>query len=310
MHLMIPYASALDPACAAQLAHLRLPALEAALPWLQPAGSEGGDEYSPLLPHALRLARLRGLDATPSTALPDAAWQLQALGHEPGSAAWARLTPLHCEVGSDQVTALDPALLKLDAAESLAFFEALAWLFPDEEGWQRVHAGPGLWFVAHGSLTALPSASVERAINRNVDPWMPEARRLRTLQNELQMVLHQHPLNLAREAAGQLSLNSVWIDGCGVAQGHALPEALQLETALRQPWLTGDWQAWAQAWQDIDARCIAPLLPALREGRARLSLAGDRLCRDYEAAPRRWWHGLGLGPRPARELLQQTLEAL
>jgi len=285
MHLMIPYASALDPACLQQLAARPLPALDAALRALAPSHEEGGDEYSPLLPHELSLARLRGLTPTPDAALPTAAWALQAAGHEPGRAAWAQLTPLHCEVGSDQVTALDPAHLQLSDAESEAFFEALAWLFPADEGWQRQHAGAGRWFVAHDSLDGLPCASLDRVINRHVDTWMPEPRRLRTLQNELQMVLHGHALNTAREGRGLLSLNSVWIAGCGRMQGRLLPADVCVDTRLREAWLTGDWAAWATAWQQLDAEVIAPLLPDLKAGRATLSLAGERLSRQYRPAP-------------------------
>ena len=45
------------------------------------------------------------------------------------------------------------------------------------------------------------------------------------------MLLHGHPLNEAREAAGALALNSVWISGCGVndSPSRPLPADLRIE---------------------------------------------------------------------------------
>ena len=37
-------------------------------------------------------------------------------------------------------------------------------------------------------------------------------RRVRRLQSEVQMLLHTHPLNAAREDRGDLTVNSFWLD--------------------------------------------------------------------------------------------------
>ncbi|MBB2484420.1 hypothetical protein H5407_04185 [Mitsuaria sp. WAJ17] len=305
MHLVIPYASAMDPQAQAVLADLRLPALERALADLAPGPRYGDDEYSPALPQERLLAALAGLpgDAPP----PLAAW---ALGSSAGARAWARLTPLHCDVGSDQVTALDPAELGLGADSSRAFVDALAPLFPEEEGWALQHLAPGQWFVAHEQLQGLETASLDRVIHRNVDAWLPEPRQLLRLQMEAQMTLHGHPLNAAREQAGQRPVNSVWIWGCGSAAGHALPTGLEVDNQLRAAWITGDWTAWAEAWRELDARRIAPLLPALAAGTATLSLAGERQALTLHPQPRgvvqRLWQQL----RPCRGQAARLLESL
>jgi len=306
MHLVIPYASAMDPQAQAVLADLRLPALERALAELAAGPRSGGDEYSPALPQERLLATLAGLpEQSPP---PLAAW---ALGESAGARVWARLTPLHCDVGSDQVTALDPAALGLDAASSQALFlEALAPLFPEEEGWVLLHRAPGEWFVAHESLQGLETASLDRVIHRNVDTWLPEPRQLLRLQMEAQMTLHGHPLNAAREQAGLRPVNSVWIWGCGRAAGQPLPAGLEVDEQLRATWITGDWAAWAEAWRALDAQRIAPLLPALAAGTATLSLAGERqaltLCPQPRSLTQRLWQRL----RPAQGLAARLLESL
>lgn len=305
MHLVIPYASALDPQARAVLADLQLPALDRALADLSAGPRCGDDEYSPALPQERLLASLAGLpEESPP---PLAAW---ALGPSAGAQTWARLTPLHCNVGSDQVTALDPDALGLDADASLAFFEALAPLFPDEEGWTRRHLAAGQWFVAHERLAGQETASLDRVIHRNVDTWLPEPRQLLRLQMEMQMTLHGHPLNAAREQAGLCPVNSVWIWGCGSAAGHALPDGVEVDEQLRAAWITGDWPAWAEAWRALDARRIAPLLPALAAGTATLSLAGERQALTLRPQPRSWAQRLWQQLRPAHGRAARLLESL
>ncbi|MEO3712260.1 hypothetical protein [Roseateles flavus] len=306
MHLVIPYASAMDPQARAVLADLQLPALDRALADLGAGPRFGGDEYSPALPQERLLAALAGLpEESPP---PLAAW---ALGASAGSQVWARLTPLHCDVGSDQVTALDPEALGLDAASSQALlFEALAPLFPEEEGWALMHQAAGQWFISHERLQGLETASLDRVIHRNVDAWLPEPRQLLRLQMEAQMTLHGHPLNTAREQAGLRPINSVWIWGCGSAADHALPADIELDEQLRTPWIAGDWTAWAEAWRLLDARRIAPLLPALAAGTATLSLAGERQALTLRPQPRSWTQRLWQQLRPTHGQAARLLESL
>jgi hypothetical protein len=282
MHLLIPYASALDEACAPALQTLNLPHLACLLGRLQSLQSLGGDEFAALTPHELALARAWGWQDGEHAF---AAAQAEDDGIATESLAWALLTPLHLSVTSDQVTALHPELLALDEAESRAFFAALAPLFPAEEGWRTVWAAPTRWYVAHDSLAGLTSASLERVVNRNVDPWMPEPRLLRRLQNEMQMLLHREPLNAARETRGAHELNSVWISGCGRARPRRRDAAPQIDERLREPLLAGDWAAWREAWQALDAGPVKALLECQRASEpVRLTLAGERRAQRFAPA--------------------------
>jgi len=46
-------------------------------------------------------------------------------------------------------------------------------------------------------------------------PETPQARLLRTLHNEAQMLLYAHPINQQRENAGRMPINSLWLWGAG-----------------------------------------------------------------------------------------------
>ena len=310
MHLMIPHASSVGEAAAALLADLPLPRLSLLLGLLQPHGLRlGSDEYSFNTPLELALAGLRGVasevdaaaQARPETlpgTLPTAAWLAHGHGLNLPGQAWALLTPLHLSVGSDQITALAPAALNLGEAESREFFATLAELWPANEGWQAHWLAPTQWLIAHPKLAGLASASLDRVVQRSVDAWMPQARGLRTLQNEVQMLLHGQALNDAREARGALPLNSVWISGCGAAETTALPADLQLEEGLREPLLNGDWAAWAEAWRALDAGPVAQALALASNCQAvQLTLCGERHAQSYTLPPR----------TPLRRLWQRLL---
>ena len=93
---------------------------------------------------------------------------------------------------------------------------------------------------------------VDRVLNRGVETWYPRARRLRTLLNEVQMLLHEHPLNQAREERRQRPLNAVWISGCGRDRGTAPPADLVVDDRLRGPMTSGDLYAWSEAWKALE----------------------------------------------------------
>ncbi len=194
--------------------------------------------------------------------------------------------PVHWEVGADQIRLTDPSALALDDAASRTFFEALKPLF-ESEGAALLYGAPGRWYVAHESLQDLPTASIDRVAGRSIDPWLPrgaQARLMRRLQNEAQMLLHTHPLNLERKAAGALPVNSFWLSGCGLHQ-PAQADAPVLDERLRGPALAEDWAAWAEAWHALDAELA-------RRPPETLVLCGERSAVQYGTAARSLWQRL------------------
>lgn len=294
MHLLIPFAAPLSDAGRQAQGALALPQLAAWLAGAAPAGDaarDDADELSLSPPHERALARLVGL-AGADGALPWAAWQAARDGVDPADHAWALLTPAHWHLGTDQLTMRDPLDLQLDEPGSRALLDAVRDLF-ETEGYAVAWGAPTRWYLAHESLADLRSASPDRVIGRNVDRWLTpgaEARRLRRLQNEVQMRLHEHPLNAAREAQGLPVVNSVWISGCGPAQGTHWPEGLVVDDRLRRPALAEDWDAWTAAWQALDADAVARLRGAGAD--ATLTLCGERAALTLRGGARSAWERL------------------
>lgn len=300
-HLVLPHASAMSPAAEAALKVLRLPTLETLLARLALTDRDEADEYSRTPPHERTLARLLGWQGEDGRWPFAAHWAaadglpVDAADTSPAD-AWALVTPVHWHVGSDQIALLDPAALNLGEAESRALFDAVRPSF-EAEGWMAHWGTPLRWYVRHASLAGLETASLDRAIGRNLDLWISNdlaARPMRRLQVEAQMLWHGHPVNEAREERRELPVNSFWLSGCGAPQAGALPAGTGIDERLRAPMLAGDWQAWVDAWAALDAGPIAELLAAADRGdTVQLTLCGERHAHTWQTQPRgllsRWF---------------------
>ncbi len=285
MHLIVSHCTPPAP-----LAPRQSPALDHVLRHWQARPRAATDTSTLTPPHERAWAEALGWQGEDG-ALPWAARNARLDGIEVGSHTWGQITPVHARVGSDGVHLADPETLALDTPASRDFLAVLCPLF-EAEGLGLVWGAPLRWYARHPSLQGLATASLDRVAGRNVDGWLPRqaaARPLRRLQNEAQMLLHEHPLNLAREAASALPVNSFWLSGCGVAQAESLG-AVTLDERLRGPFLSADAAAWQAAWRALEAEALAPLVAAGERGDAvRLSLCGEGGCASFEARPRSAW---------------------
>lgn len=302
MHLIVPFAGVLSEAGRHSLASLRLPPLAALLARMGAPERDAGDAFALSPPHERALARALGW-AGGDGRLPLAARAAAADGIDPGDLAWALLTPVHQHVGTEQVSLADPTALRLDEAASREVFELVRPLF-ESEGFVLAWGAPLRWYAAHEALAEVPSASLDRVVGRNIDAWLPShksTRLIRRLQNEVQMLLHTHALNERREAAGQLTVNSFWYSGCGVAQPVTGAEPV-VDDRLRESALQEDWPAWAAAWQ---ALADGPVTQLLKDGPGSvLTLCGERDALRFAWQPRPWWQRLFARPVDTRAVLE------
>ncbi len=285
MHCIVPFAAPGSDAGRAALATMQWPRLDALLPRLTLVDRDEGEATTFSPPHERVLARALGWQADDGR-WPFAARAARADGIDPGSDAWGLVSPVHWHVGADQVTLADPEALQLDEAGSRALFDAARPLF-DEEGLRLVFGQATRWYVAHESLQGLRTASLDRVAGRNVDRWLGDGhgdggaasplRRWRRLQAEVQMLWHDHPINVGREANGLMPVNSFWLSGCGRAQPEPGEITVQVDTSLRAAALAEDWPAWAAAWHRLEEGMLLGLDVAMRRGsEVWLTLAGER----------------------------------
>lgn len=146
-----------------------------------------------------------------------------AAGAKPDPSPWVA-TPMHWLAGLTQVHAPLESVLQLPQAEA----DELALSF------ESTFAGSGLSLLPAGSVgfvlqgLKVDSVRVDEPANlrgRNLSEHQPQgegAARLKALTSELEMWLHDHPLNRRREVRGEAGISSLWLWGGGVS--HSVPE--------------------------------------------------------------------------------------
>jgi hypothetical protein len=149
---------------------------------------------------------------------PVAPFSWLADGGEAGGAFWLRADPVHLRADRDVLvlSEVDAADLTAGSAETLV--DALnAYFQPD--ALRFFAAAPARWYVELPAAPDMRTSPTHAVAARNVDPFLPQgpdALAWHRRFNEIQMLFHSHPVNEAREAAGQPTVNSVWFWGGGI----------------------------------------------------------------------------------------------
>lgn len=289
LHLVLP--GLLWPTQAMQdmVFDLQLPALS----WLLGKGSR---TLQTVADSQQWLANVVGLPNLPVAALRACAEQEAQTGR------WLCLDPIHLRVERTQLIVQDPVALQLSQAEADALIAELAPLLA-ELG--ELHSSrPHEWLLHMHAASDIHTTPLADAIGLNGDQLMPKADNVklwRRLLNEVQVTLHEHPINLARSARGLPAVNSVWPWGEGALDAHkpvwnliqadgalwqglarhlacqwaSLPQhfessqgkALVVQSSLDAATRQRDAMQWRAALQTLEATWFAPLMQALQNGK-------------------------------------------
>ena len=217
---------------------------------------------------------------------------------------WLRADPVHVRLQREQVVLLPNVAVSRD--ESAVLCASLNEHFFDQ-GLTFVAPHPSRWYVRLDALPDILTVPLSQVSGRNIHGNLPtgvDSRRWHQLFNEIQMLLFAHPLNEAREARGEMPINSVWLWGAGrcempaenaydcVNSDDILLEMLALAakipctnwpekwhenslagrqllvwTGLRSALQQGDLAGWRDALQTFETNYAQPLLQALRAGK-------------------------------------------
>ena len=138
-------------------------------------------------------------------------------GGDPGRSYWLRADPVHLQAHRDQLLLADSSTFGITQPEADQYVSALNRHFA-QDGLQFIAPHPARWYLRLEHRPEITTSALGEVIGTNVNIHLPAGRdalRWHTIANEIQMLLHQHPLNEAREAAGEMTVNSVWLWGGG-----------------------------------------------------------------------------------------------
>lgn len=231
---------------------------------------------------------------------------LQADGIEPAVHYWLRADPVTILLANDQLI-LQPAL-PVSMEEAAQMCAALNEHFAGD-GLHFVAPHPLRWYLRLDDEPQVDTFPLSLVAGKNIRHYLPQGEqglRWHGVLNEIQMLLHAHPLNQLREQRGVPEINGLWLWGGGRSGGplqqpagklytdsplaaafaatagiahEPLPEADDECTAtaaggtlivwegLHAALQYDDLAAWRESLLCLEQDCVRPLLQALGSGR-------------------------------------------
>jgi hypothetical protein len=204
----------------------------------------------------------------------------RAAGVLPGEDCWMRADPVHLRLEGTELLLVcgNACAVKDEEAQMLA--RDINSHFAGSFTLMAQH--PERWYLRLASAPDMQTEPLASVSGRSITAHLPrgvDAIRWQGVTNELQMLLHEHPVNTAREARGEPAINSVWLWGAGrAAQPQSKPYRLVL---ANDPLACGLAQASgaeaaplpenAGAWLDRESESgiVLLVLDALRESSCR-----------------------------------------
>jgi hypothetical protein len=175
------------------------------------------------------LAQAFGLEPI---ALPAGALTMLADGNDSaaGEGRWMRADPVTLHQAGERLVLVPGAALGLRRAEVDALCQSLNQHFAGSLTLTPSARRPDCWYARLGDAAPPFNVPLLEAAGDDVDRHLraqsnaadaANVARAHALLNELQMLLHDDPVNAAREARGEPAVNSVWFWGAGPAPGTA-----------------------------------------------------------------------------------------
>jgi hypothetical protein len=195
------------------------------------------------------------------------------------------------ELASVAIRAEGPSLIHPDAlaitqSESDALFDAVAELWVGT-GISALSLNQTQWRIWLPVAPVLNSISPRAIAGLALADWWSQHESLRgwrKLLNEIQMVWHAHPVNLARTARGLPPINSLWLYGGAKGWKPSTADSPLLFSDLVQAHQQSDWGTWINT-----LPALASFMDA-QPADVTLTLLGQQHGIQLTAAKRAWWH--------------------
>jgi hypothetical protein len=150
-------------------------------------------------------------------------WPIAAIsaavdGLEVGDNYWLRADPVHFVMQRDCFSLSEPSPLFVISAHATLMVASLNAHFA-QDGLVFCIGKSGAWYLRADKSAQITTTLPSVAMDKNVHHFMPQgvdSAKWKSILNEVQMLLHEHPANEARESSGELTVNSVWLSGGGV----------------------------------------------------------------------------------------------
>lgn len=137
---------------------------------------------------------------------------------EGGKDYWIRADPVHLRIEQNHIMLADSHAFKMTSEEAEGFTSEINRNFMNEE-WKILPLHPKRWYIHLKKTPEIKTYTLAQVTCKNINNYLSSGKDgvfWNNKFNEIQMILHEHPLNKAREIRGELAINSVWFWGGGV----------------------------------------------------------------------------------------------
>jgi hypothetical protein len=148
---------------------------------------------------------------------PVAPFTLIGDGGDAADYFWLRADPVHLRATRDSMSLADASVLSIRPDQADLLVAALNAYFADDTR-QFFTLHPERWYLRLASHPQIATRTLFEAIGKDINPLLPvgpQALHWHRVTNEIQMLLHAHGVNDARESRGEPTINSVWLWGGG-----------------------------------------------------------------------------------------------
>jgi hypothetical protein len=149
---------------------------------------------------------------------PVAPIALLGTARNPGQDFWLRADPVHLQVNRDQLILTAPEGLSISDTEASSMVAALNHHFAADH-FSFVAPEADRWYLRTPGPARIVTQSLSQVAGRDIDGLLPDGEdklAWHRFFNEVQMVLHEHPVNEERELRGVPPINSLWFSGGGI----------------------------------------------------------------------------------------------
>lgn len=222
---------------------------------------------------------------------------------------WLRADPVHLRIENNHILLADSQVFTISLKESMQFADTLNQHF-EKSGLAFLPLHSDRWYIHINKIPDLQTRLLSEIAGKNINNLLPigkDSALWHNIFNEIQMLLHDHPLNLERETRGELIINSLWLWGGGVMPqsirsvfnqvwcNHAFTHALATASGITSRPLPHDATVWQQSteqgnhlvtldtlwgktqynniyeWREclsmLDRNWFSPLLEAIKKGK-------------------------------------------
>lgn len=173
---------------------------------------------------------------------------------------WLRADPVHLRIEQNHIMLADSQAFQISQQEAEEIVDSINRNL-DDQGLSVIPFHPDRWYIRMPRTPDMHTYTLDQVTCKNINSYLPsgsDSISWRKLFNEIQMLLHDHPVNQARASRGELIINSVWFWGGGQApqtvsspfthiySDHDMPRALALAAQINSLELPRNPSDWAQ----------------------------------------------------------------